>query len=897
MDHSNSNENEHEVLIRLARQHFLQSLCSSIPELDRLVVKRFEMAGDSNFQELEGGALPITTWFQDYMQHRRSWAQKLLAIWRAALVEDVNASKTQTLAAATSIEELSLVSDDVIEGMIASSRISMNVAEKVEPSFAELRKRLLALQQSTLRSKDAFQPLVVAENLVEAWTEARLQKRAFMWVMQGIAKDWAAILLNAYQTSNDFLEEKGIKPLKVQPASAARTAENPMFSHPSSAMPSYMSAGHQEAQIAASAAAISGMAGAQHPNSPTHTLAGAYPIGAAGIPGGMVSATGSPAHAAAPGFLAPQMLIPGTVAPVAHHVEAAALVAPVAQFGQPAIQQTSALWNGIQARLVQVIGPAPSADTSITSLAPSPALVEAMGEQQIYVQKLAQAASPSALMKAPAQVSQEVAQLAREQSEALKEEADKPNEKAIIEMVALMFQSVISEGRVPASVRVLFARLQVPVLRIALSEPTFFTDQAHPVRRLIDRMGSAAMGFDGANFQGSALEVELSRIVQMIEQYPDTGSKVFQLALNEFEKFLQKFLAENRQAGQAMSVAQQVEEKETLLVKFTIELRKMLQDVPIKDELRAFLFKTWAEVLAVSAVRSGAQSTETKKFKQTAALLVWAVGSKTDVVTRKRVIQALPGLLARLRHGLSMIGVTEVAQEAIQNQITQSIQTAFISQAEGLSLAKIKQLSTRLEGLEKLVSQEDVEDIALSPENIEMMTGLELAGLVVIEEPANTGVSAEVLQWARNRSVGEWFYLIPGGGKNTSPTHTTNSKQGTRVQYAWHSAHRHLHLLLMPDGRSLLMKLKTLAVCFDQGQLIPVDQEGLMLRATRVALNQYQPLTHELANALERSEESVLTTLAADNAVTNVLTLPEGIDFATPSPAPHTKSQGSASLQ
>jgi hypothetical protein len=55
-------------------------------------------------------------------------------------------------------------------------------------------------------------------------------------------------------------------------------------------------------------------------------------------------------------------------------------------------------------------------------------------------------------------------------------------EKATIEIVALMFQSILSEERIPFAVRVWFARLQMPVLRVALAEPEFFGTLQHPAR-------------------------------------------------------------------------------------------------------------------------------------------------------------------------------------------------------------------------------------------------------------------------------------------------------------------------------------------------------------------------------------------------------------------------------
>ncbi|MXC48773.1 DUF1631 family protein, partial [Escherichia coli] len=86
----------------------------------------------------------------------------------------------------------------------------------------------------------------------------------------------------------------------------------------------------------------------------------------------------------------------------------------------------------------------------------------------------------------------------------------------------LMFQAILSEERIPPAIRVWFARLQIPVLRLALAEPDFFASTEHPARQLIDRMGGCVLGFDGSQILGSKLEREIKRIVQVIEQYPET---------------------------------------------------------------------------------------------------------------------------------------------------------------------------------------------------------------------------------------------------------------------------------------------------------------------------------------------------------------------------------------
>ncbi|RMX11897.1 DUF1631 family protein [Vandammella animalimorsus] len=855
------NPNDSETLAKMARQHFLQSLCTSIPELDRLVVQRFEAFSDSDFRDLSAPSVPIQTWYQDYVLQRRKWAQGLLDTWRAAFVDPVPVKKRRSLEGLADIDDLQLISDDAIEGLIASSRMSMQVAERVEPSFTELRKRLLQLEYQRLDPNDPVQPTQVAENLVDAWRRASLPQACFTWVMEGITKEWAALLLQAYKAGNVFLEERGIG---VKPISAPAPLQDslaPRGQGPAQLPPQPEAAQAPGAMVAGAQALphMVPMGAVVHAPGGGVPVVGVAPMGVVAggvVAGGGVAAPGQvvmggPAVAAAQAvvageaapaaeFLAPQILVPGAPLPVGP-----VLQAPQARFGQPALQQVQTLQHDVLTRMAYVVGdaaqapPGVNANGDVPETQPTvltPRLMQVMRVQQAQVvEQLQDVQAQTAFQQSSPVASAQVAQLALQQSQVIKEGAEQPNEKAIIELVALMFQSVLSEDRVPSAVRVLFARLQVPVLRIALADPSFFTDMDHTVRRLIDRMGSAAMGFDGANFQGSALEQELRRIVQTIEQYPDMGVKVFQLALTEFERFLQKFLSENQLAGKAMSVAQQVEEKETLLVKFTIELRKMLQDLPIREEARSFLFKTWAEVLAVCAVREGVKGQETLRFKRAAALLMWACSAKSSKSERRRVAQALPALLQRLRHGLALVGVADMAQQAMIGQINAWVQEAFLARSQPIPADQLKQVSARLENLENFIGHDEVDDIPLSRENVELMLGVELAGLIVLEEPAQPRpLSPQVLEWARTRTVGESFDLMTQRASDADPV-------AVRMQYVWHSKQRHLHVLLAADGRSCLLKLRTLAAYFDAGLLVPVDHEGLMLRATRVALTQYQP--------------------------------------------------------
>jgi hypothetical protein len=407
-------------------------------------------------------------------------------------------------------------------------------------------------------------------------------------------------------------------------------------------------------------------------------------------------------------------------------------------------------------------------------------------------------------------------------TQAIKKQASTTSEKATIEIVALMFQSILAEERIPAAIRVWFARLQMPVMRVALIEPEFFGTLHHPARKLIDHMGSCVLGFDSRAISGSALEVEIKRVVQVIEQYPDTGRRVFQLVYDEFQKFLSKFLTEKDMARKVVTLAQQVEQKETLAIQYTIEMRSMLNTMPVRDEIRDFLFKVWSEVLAVAAVKHGAQHQDTILLKRTASDLVWAASAKPSRADRARVIQDLPNLLQQLRLGMVLLGYPGAQQEAHIKLIGDTLADAFMSKTESIPQDRIDAMAERLSHLEDFIIQDGSGDIPLDAASIEMLVGIDASAIVVVADGGSKPNQAMVA-WAQELQPGTWYTLDHNG---------VNSQ----VQYVWRSDHKQLHLFASVDGRSFLIQARRLAAYLQAGLITPQEDEPLTARATRSAL-------------------------------------------------------------
>jgi hypothetical protein len=410
----------------------------------------------------------------------------------------------------------------------------------------------------------------------------------------------------------------------------------------------------------------------------------------------------------------------------------------------------------------------------------------------------------------------------QQRKQALKQAAATPIERATIEIVALLFQSILTEDAIPASVRVWFARLQMPVLRVAVSEPDFFAAVDHPARRLIDRMGSCVMGFDATSrVVGDILEKEIKRVVQVVEAYPDTGRRVFQTVLVEFEKFLEHYFRnENEASKKGVSLAQQVEQRETMAIQYTIELRKMLNEVPVQEGVRDFLFQVWADVLAKTALKSGIHGDATKEMKRAAADLIWSASAKVSRAERADVIRRLPPLLKTLRDGMSDAGIPVQRQDEHIQRLNNSLAAAFTAKAAAISQDRLEELMTRLETLEELLPE--TEDLEIDESMVLDLSGHESSELEVVSEGGSMPTPA-MLAWARELQVGSW-YMLDFRGRNEA------------VQLAWQGLRRQLTLFVSPQGRGVLFQQHRLAAFLQAGLLVPAQDESLTVRATRSAM-------------------------------------------------------------
>jgi hypothetical protein len=256
-----------------------------------------------------------------------------------------------------------------------------------------------------------------------------------------------------------------------------------------------------------------------------------------------------------------------------------------------------------------------------------------------------------------------------------------------------------------------------------------------------------------------------------------------------------------------------------MAIQYTIELRKMLNDVPVQEGVRDFLFHVWADVLATTAVKAG-NADATKDMKRAAADLIWSASAKVSRAERAEVIRRLPPLLKTLRDGIDEAGIPMPKQDEHIQRLNNSLAAAFTAKAAAISHERLEELMARLETLEELLPEAEQVDI---DESLVMdLSGHESAELEVVGEGGSMPTPA-MLSWARELQVGSW-YMLDYRNRNEA------------VQLAWQGMRRQLTLFVSPQGRGVLFQQHRLAAFLQAGLLVPAQDEALTVRATRSAM-------------------------------------------------------------
>lgn len=235
----------------------------------------------------------------------------------------------------------------------------------------------------------------------------------------------------------------------------------------------------------------------------------------------------------------------------------------------------------------------------------------------------------------------------------------------VIDIVGSLFEQILSDPKVPPQMARQLARLQLPVLRVALGDVTFFSSRRHPVRRFVNRIASLACTFEdlsdgpGQHFLGLVKD-----LVQEIVSGDFDQMEVYERELVRLESYIAEQAAADVQehAGDAASLLDRRESELLQQQRYMQQLRAALKPVAMHDFLRDFLSQVWSQALVQASRRDDGGALE-QRFRHAGREVVMSVQPKATPGERKIFLLGLPQLMKDLNEGLAMIGWPDAAKK------------------------------------------------------------------------------------------------------------------------------------------------------------------------------------------------------------------------------------------
>ncbi|WP_457443971.1 DUF1631 family protein [Roseateles sp. P5_E4] len=225
----------------------------------------------------------------------------------------------------------------------------------------------------------------------------------------------------------------------------------------------------------------------------------------------------------------------------------------------------------------------------------------------------------------------------------------------VIDVVAGLFDQILSDPKVPPQMARLLARLQLPVLRVALGDETFFSSRRHPVRVFVNRMASLACAFeDFSDDPGRSFLAHVRDLVQDVAQGDFDRMDVYTSKLDALEAFItEQTRSTLKAAGDAAAVVERRETDLRLQQRYALQLQQQLARVPMQDFLRTFLAQVWSQAI-VLASREGAPE-RALRLRTLGRTLVMSVQPKGGTAARADFLRELPNLMRTLNEGMDLI--------------------------------------------------------------------------------------------------------------------------------------------------------------------------------------------------------------------------------------------------
>lgn len=232
-----------------------------------------------------------------------------------------------------------------------------------------------------------------------------------------------------------------------------------------------------------------------------------------------------------------------------------------------------------------------------------------------------------------------------------------PGQALGLEVVTLMVENIASDLRLLAPVQRAVRDLEPALLRLALTDPRFFSDRKHPARQLLEEVTQRSMAWEDVDAPGFAGFMEpLEEAVEALLTTRVAGAGPFDYALHLLEQGwgeLDKGDGLHRET--AVRVLLQAEQRNLLADRIAREFQERADVAGAPREVVQFVVGPWAQVMAQARLADQGGAADPRGYGDCVSDLILSVQPRLGPGNAVRLARLVPPLLKKLREGLLSI--------------------------------------------------------------------------------------------------------------------------------------------------------------------------------------------------------------------------------------------------
>lgn len=403
----------------------------------------------------------------------------------------------------------------------------------------------------------------------------------------------------------------------------------------------------------------------------------------------------------------------------------------------------------------------------------------------------------------------------------------------VISLVSMLFDFILEDRELPAAVKALIARLQLPVLRVAIIDKTFFSRASHPARRLLNELSRATMGWnDHDDLRRDQLHGLLEQIVEQLLAEAEPDADMFDALYQRLTDFLR---TEQRRAERVEQRTRDAEEGRARIkaarAEVAREMNKLLLGRTLPVTVVDLLRDTWSQVMQVIFLREGGESKAWRHALGTAKAMVHSVQSVDKAGVAMRLAQNRQ-IEAAVRDGLELLGLDAASierhvqaivlpQRAVLAAVAAATPPDVPSETEPAEVAAAEPATVVADELPVRVEAVRVEEPVLEQEPVE-------APPETIDDLPSVGAQ----RWVESLGTGCWLQLVVAEGKAPQ-----------RCKLAAIISFSGKYIFVNRNGVKVAeLSGQELAHGFDRGQVSLLDENQLFDRALESVIGNLRQL-------------------------------------------------------